>query len=91
VPIAEAAFAGEVEQLDRQGLLQLQPADFSRVLAPANALILRSQAALVVLIALRRGDTLVGVQTAMWSTHGGCLTVEEERIARGIGQIASIA
>jgi PAS domain S-box-containing protein len=91
VKIAETTFAREVEQLAREGILQFQPADIARVLVPATAVALQSGVALVVYMALRRGEELVGAQTAAWYNHTGRLSPEEERIARGIGQMASIA
>jgi signal transduction histidine kinase len=91
VKISEAMFAREIKKLTREGILQFQTADFARVLAPATVLVLQSGVALVVYIALRRGEDLVGVQSAAWYNHTGRLDSEEEQIARGIGQMASIA
>lgn len=42
-------------------------------------------------MALRRGEELVGIQIAAFHHHAAGLTPQEERIARGMAQIASFA
>ena len=42
-------------------------------------------------MALRRGDKLIGIQTAGYRNRTGPFTVQQRRIALGIAQIASIA
>ena len=91
VKIPETTFAREVERLAREGILQFQPADIPRGLVPATAMALQSGVTLFVYMALRRGEELVGVQTATWYNRTGRLSPEEERIAHGISQMASIA
>ena len=91
VRISETTFAPEVERLAREGILQFQPADIPRGLEPATAMALQSGVKLFLYMALRRGEELVGVQTATWYNRTGRLSPEEERIAHGIGQIASVA
>jgi signal transduction histidine kinase/CheY-like chemotaxis protein len=42
-------------------------------------------------IALRRGAQIVGMQLAAFRHHAADVTLQQERIARGVGQIASFA
>ncbi len=91
VKISETPLAREVEQLVREDILQMQAADVTSRLGPAVAVALQSGLEFAVFMALRRGEELVGVQTAGWYNRTGRLSPEEERIAHGIGQMASIA
>jgi PAS domain S-box-containing protein len=91
VKMSEAPFARQIEHLDRNGLLQMPAADVTSSPAPGVALALQSGLAFVAFIALRRGEELIGVQSAGWYSRSTRLSPEEKRIARGIGQIASIA
>jgi signal transduction histidine kinase len=42
-------------------------------------------------MALRRGDTLIGFHCACYRARRECFTPQQERIAQGIGQLASMA
>jgi signal transduction histidine kinase len=89
--MSEAPFARQIEHLARNGILQMQAADVASSLAPGIVLALQSGLVLVAFIALRRGEEVIGVQSAGWYSHTGRLSPEEKRIAHGIGQVASIA
>jgi PAS domain S-box-containing protein len=91
VKMSEAPFARQIEHLARNGILQMPAADVASSPAPGVLLAIQSGLAFVAFIALRRGEELIGVQSAGWYSHSGRLSPEEKRIAHGIGQVASIA
>jgi PAS domain S-box-containing protein len=91
VPMSEAPFAPQIEHLARNGILQMPAADVASSGSPGVTLALQSGLAFVAFVALRRGEKLIGVQSAGWYSRSGRLSPEEKRIARGIGQMASIA
>jgi PAS domain S-box-containing protein len=91
VRMSEEPFARQIEHLAENGILQMPAAEVASGRAPGVALAVQSGLVFVAFIALRRGEELIGVQSAGWYNHSGRLSPEEKRIARGIGQIASIA
>lgn len=49
------------------------------------------EASAVLCVALRRGGQIIGVQTAAYRSRQQGFTLQQERIARGVAQIASLA
>ena len=58
---------------------------------PASALLRRFDTQVVLCVALRRGDTLMGVLSAEHRGRGIAFSAQQVRIARGIAHLASLA
>ncbi len=85
--IPRAAMAHLLSQLEQHEVVHLIPTA-TPGLSAVFAMERGSNATLY--IALRRGDTIIGILTAGHRTHGRSFAERHERIARGITQIASI-
>lgn len=86
---SRAELAGVVAQLERGALvrtLTAHPADVLSVVLQQHCHI-----AACLWIALRRGAQIVGMQLAAFRHHAAEVALQKERIARGVGQIASFA
>jgi signal transduction histidine kinase/PAS domain-containing protein len=85
----QAAVADALARLERDGVAQEVTAD------PREGMVARLQRHLGVTVglyvALRQGGTLVGVLSAGYRNRGELFTPRQERIARGISQLASLA
>ncbi|MDX2166866.1 MAG: HAMP domain-containing sensor histidine kinase [Deltaproteobacteria bacterium] len=76
------------DAMQRDDVLQFRVDDTP----PRPSAMLRQVGVSVVLcIALRRGDRLIGVQSAEYRGFGGRFSAKQERIARGIAHLASLA
>jgi PAS domain S-box-containing protein/excisionase family DNA binding protein len=90
LPIAEAPVAAALERLQREGVLQLGVAELASLPVPAAALVANSGITMGVCMALRSNGEVVGFQTAGWRSRQQ-LDAPQERIARGVSELASIA
>ena len=85
------AIAGLRVRLDQEEVVQLNAKDIPRVLPTPVEFYQHYGVSRVVYIALRRGTQLIGVQTASYRGQAKPLTLQQEQMARGIAQIASMA
>jgi PAS domain S-box-containing protein len=77
-----------VERLERDGIVNARLADFPRGAEVARGL--GVGAAVDLMVPLRRGEALVGIHTAGYRTERR-FAPHQERIARGIAQLGSLA
>src|SRR5262249_48650118 len=87
--IPRAMIAGLLTHLERDGIAQVVIAE-SQDLLPA-ALPARYGVTVSLFVALRRGGEIFGVQTAGFRGRQERFTAQQERIAHGIGHLASLA
>ena len=89
VKLGRSALAAQLAGMERNGLFNFKVAD----LADSEAKVLARAYGMTVslMVPLRRGGELVGVQTATYRDREGVFGERHERIARGIGQLASLA
>ena len=85
------AIAGLRVRLDQEEVVQLNVEDMPRVLPIPVEFYQQYGVSRVVYIALRRGTQFIGVQTASYRGQAKPLTPQQEQMARGIAQIASMA
>ncbi|MBI4515716.1 MAG: GAF domain-containing protein [Deltaproteobacteria bacterium] len=81
--------AGLLDRLQREGMVNVgatQPSGEAAVTLP-----LRYGITALLYVALRRGDELLGLHTAGYRGRREPMNPQQERIARGIGQLASLA
>jgi PAS domain S-box-containing protein len=78
-----------LDAVDREELVQVSLRDNLRGL-PAGLLTSYGVTSAIA-VALRRGGKLIGVQTASRRAHNGSFTDQQQRIARGIAKLASMA
>jgi two-component system sensor histidine kinase BarA len=90
LPIPETQVASAAERLRREGILQLPVTEIAGLPVPAAALVANSGITLGVCMALRHNGEVVGFQTAGWRGRER-LDAAQERIARGVSELASIA
>ncbi len=87
--VTRAALAGLIERLDREEVFQIASADAAALL-PVE-LRCTELPSTYLFVSLRRGSELIGIHTA---AHGGDsyrFTARQQRIARGVAQVASLA
>jgi PAS domain S-box-containing protein len=89
VKLGRSALATQLDGMERNGVFDFKVADLpdseAKVLAHAFGVTVS------LMVPLRRGGELVGVQTAGYRGREGVFGERHERIARGIGQLASLA
>jgi PAS domain S-box-containing protein len=83
-------------RLRESGLARLEDGEMIEIEASSDDVafkMLAGQSAIsrMISIALRRGGDLLGIQTAGYRREKGPFTLTQERTARGIGQLASLA
>jgi PAS domain S-box-containing protein len=89
VKVPRAVIAALLDRLARQEVVQFQTAESPD--RPLLALAPQAGATVVVYIALRRGDEIMGVHVAGYRGREEPFTALQQRTARGIGQLASLA
>jgi signal transduction histidine kinase/FixJ family two-component response regulator len=82
-------FGGALAQLERIDALPVILTQSPN--AALRALAERLEVSTAVCVALRRGAQLIGLHVACYRDVGRRMTAQQERIARGIGQLASLA
>jgi signal transduction histidine kinase/CheY-like chemotaxis protein len=89
VKLGRSALATQLDGMERDGVFNFKVADLpdseAKVLARAYGVTVS------MMVPLRRGGELVGVQTAGYRGREGVFGERHKRIARGIGQLASLA
>ena len=76
-----------LQQLEREATVQLHGGahpEIEHLLSPVEG-------ATLLCVALRRREQVIGIQTASYRSRRGRFTLQQERIAEGIAQIASLA
>lgn len=86
--VPRALMLGLLSRLESDDVAQVGTIPADLLSKPAQE---RFGVMLVLCMALRRGEELVGVQVALWRARQAPFTETECRIARGIAQIASLA
>jgi len=89
VKVPRAVIVAPLDRLARQEVIQFQTAESPD--QPLLALAPQVGATAVLCIALRRGDEVMGVHVAGYRGREEPFTALQERTARGIGQLASLA
>jgi PAS domain S-box-containing protein len=82
-------FARVLDRLQRDEITTFVPGESSIPIVPQLAR--RFDLGVIMYIALRRGDEVVALQTACYGDPHRRFTLRQERIARGLAQLASLA
>ncbi len=88
VVLPEEAFTAVLAALNQDGVLQVQPASAA---TPWTAMPARYGITAILCTALRRGDEIIGIHAAGMRTRDFVFSVQQERIARGTTELASLA
>jgi signal transduction histidine kinase len=89
VKIGRSALGPQLEGMEREGIFNTKISELPGSEATAGALAYGKTAGLMV--PLRRGSELLGFHTAGYCGGEGAFGARQERIARGVGQLASLA
>jgi PAS domain S-box-containing protein len=87
--VERAALASQLDELERDGIVNMKISDLPALDATAGAQ--GYGATVVLMVPLRRGGELLGFHTAGYRGRQEPFNLVQERIARGIGQLASLA
>lgn len=88
INLSQEVIANIIEQLREQSVLEVEPG-LCLTLAQ-NALVGQFDVTAMLLLALQRGGTVIGFQTAIYCGRTG-FTLTQQRIAQGIAQLGSFA
>jgi len=88
IKLSQKVVANVIEQLRERTVLEVEPG--LHLTLAQNTLLRQFDVTAMLLLALQRGDVVIGFQTATYCGRTG-FTLTQQRIAQGIAQLASFA